>query len=86
MMVNYTIAARHKRLRYLLHTYAQYSQSTSLERLQLMSLIYSLGAFRLGIPSVACRMVNEQVYTIDQWGMVANGTGRGNVLEMGDPI
>lgn len=80
MIVNYIIADRQTHLRYLLQTYAQYSQSTSLERLRLMSLIYSLGAFRLGIPSVACRMVNEQVYTMDRWRTVANGTGGRNIL------
>jgi len=64
--------------------YAQYSQGTSLERLQLMSLIYSLGAFRIGIPSVARCMVNEHVYTYN--GSVENGSKwhwRGNVLEPG---
>ena len=67
--------------------YAQYSQGTSLERLQLMSLTYSLGAFRIGIPSVARCMVNEHMYTYN--GSVENGSKwywRGNVLGTGVPI
>lgn len=52
----------------------------------LASLICSPGAFRLGMPSFACRMVNEQVYTMDQWRMVADGTGGGIVLEPGVPV
>jgi hypothetical protein len=67
--------------------YAQYSQGTSLERLQLMSLVYSLGAFKIGIPSVTRCMVNEHVYTYN--GSVENGSKwqwRGNVLEPGVPI
>jgi len=56
--------------------YAQYSQGTSLERLQLMSLIYSLGAFRIGIPSVAAVwLMNTCIPTMDRLRMVANGTG-----------
>ena len=67
--------------------YAQHSQGASLERLQLMSLVYSLDAFRIGIPSVARCMVNEHVYTYN--GSVENGSKwhwRGNVLEPDVPI